>query len=88
MVLDIDMLHLSVVLGILGECDCPPAVPTNQARNRELYLHLTQPTLHPDHLLCRSRHHHIFSFDGREGDGGLSLTTPGNRSTGHDKDIP
>jgi hypothetical protein len=53
-VADVDMLDLSMILGILCQQDGAMAVPFYDSRDSVLNCNLIQPTLHPIHLLSTS----------------------------------
>src|SRR6266511_1720316 len=78
MMTNVDMFHLTVILGILCKCNRPPTIPLNYPRHLMLNHNFVQPRLHPDHLLGAPGHSDVLRLDCGKCNSGLPLTAPGN----------
>src|SRR5258708_5713457 len=83
----VDMLYFAVVLRILRQRNHPSTISIYNPWHLMLNIDFIKPALHPDHLLCTSRHGNIFSLDCGECNHGLSFAAPSDRSSSHSEDI-
>ena len=84
----INVHDFSMVPGVLHQCNSPSAVPLNDSWFHKINIHFFRPGLCPYLLLGTSWHCHVFSFNGRQSHGHLSLAAPSYWSSSHGKDIP
>src|SRR6266545_1624850 len=87
MVANVDMLDLSMVFGVLRQRNRSLVVSLNHTRCGIIDSHLSQPCLHPYHLLGTSGHGHVLGLNRRKCNCRLTFTTPGDWCPSHKEHI-
>jgi hypothetical protein len=90
MMMNITMLGLSMVLGIVCECNAFLGISTDGDRREILVLviqNLTEEEAKPNCFLSTLSECHILSFGGGQGHSGLFLDRPGDWQLTSQKDV-